>query len=100
MPDLDLTPLKPLAQVIAETVLTTPVRLCPGGADDLISELTIKVAAYMGREVIPSISPAAALLASRCDACQHTLNWHRNDVGCTVALCTCGPFQPPTGEQP
>lgn len=37
-----------------------------------------------------------ALLATRCDACRHTLNWHRNDVGCTVALCVCSRFQPPT----
>lgn len=36
-----------------------------------------------------------ALLATRCDACRHTLNWHRNDVGCTVALCVCGRFQDP-----
>lgn len=41
---------------------------------------------------------AAVFLSSRCDACQHTLNWHRNDVGCTVALCVCGRFQPPAEE--
>jgi hypothetical protein len=47
-----------------------------------------------------TVSPTAALLASRCDTCLHTLNWHRNDVGCTVVLCVCGRFQPPTdGEQ-
>ncbi|WP_431980040.1 hypothetical protein [Streptomyces qinglanensis] len=40
----------------------------------------------------------AALLASSCDACQHTLNWHRNDVGCTVPRCVCGRFQPTTPE--
>lgn len=45
-------------------------------------------------------SPTAVLLASRCHACQHTLNWHRNDVGCTVPLCVCGRFQPPAEEQP
>lgn len=43
-----------------------------------------------------SISPTAALLATNCDACRHTLNWHRNDVGCTVPLCVCSQFQQPT----
>ncbi|MFF3128649.1 hypothetical protein ACFVRD_41790 [Streptomyces sp. NPDC057908] len=43
-----------------------------------------------------SISPTAALLATDCDACRHTLNWHRNDVGCTVPLCVCSQFQQPT----
>ncbi|MEE1735944.1 hypothetical protein PUR49_05370 [Streptomyces sp. BE147] len=39
---------------------------------------------------VPSI---AATLATPCDACDHTLNWHRNDVGCTVPRCVCGRFQ-------
>ena len=43
---------------------------------------------------------AAALLASPCDACRHTLNWHRNDVGCTLALCVCSRFQPPVTAAP
>jgi hypothetical protein len=43
---------------------------------------------------------AAVYLSSRCDACRHTLNWHRNDVGCTVALCVCGRFQAPAAEDP
>ncbi|MFI5649960.1 hypothetical protein ACIA71_01905 [Streptomyces anulatus] len=37
----------------------------------------------------------AAMLATPCDACDHTLNWHRNDVGCTVPRCVCGRFQDP-----
>ena len=40
---------------------------------------------------------AVVLLATPCDACEHTLNWHRNDVGCMVRRCVCGRFQPPTG---
>jgi hypothetical protein len=40
-----------------------------------------------------------ALLATRCDACRHTLNWHRNDVGCTVVLCVCGRFQAPVDDE-
>ncbi|WP_030917413.1 hypothetical protein [Streptomyces sp. NRRL B-24720] len=50
----DLTELRPLARVINETVHTTPVRLGAGGTDDLISQLTVKVAAYIGHEVIPA----------------------------------------------
>lgn len=42
----------------------------------------------------PETAPAAVYLSSRCDACQHTLNWHRNDVGCTVVRCVCSRFQP------
>jgi hypothetical protein len=40
---------------------------------------------------------ADVFLSTPCDTCRHTLNWHRNDVGCTVALCVCGRFQQPTG---
>lgn len=65
-PEPDLTPLRPLAEVIAETVRTTPIRLCPGGTDDLISNLTVKVAAYVGREVLPDIPPAPAPAAQCC----------------------------------
>ncbi|MDK1473687.1 hypothetical protein QNO07_09665 [Streptomyces sp. 549] len=36
---------------------------------------------------------ADVYLSTPCDACHHTLNWHRNDVGCTV--CVCGRFQAP-----
>ncbi|MFF2671719.1 hypothetical protein ACFVTT_23400, partial [Streptomyces niveus] len=36
---------------------------------------------------------AAALLATPCDACRHTLNWHDNQAGCTVARCVCGRWQ-------
>lgn len=44
------------------------------------------------------VSPTAVLLATPCDACDHTLNWHRNDVGCTVPRCVCGRFQHPDEE--
>ncbi|MGW4731770.1 hypothetical protein ACWEQC_21850 [Streptomyces shenzhenensis] len=42
--------------------------------------------------------PAAVLLSSRCDACEHALNWHTNKGGCTVTLCVCGRFQAPTEQ--
>jgi hypothetical protein len=48
----------------------------------------------------PAETQAAVLLSTRCDTCQHTLNWHRNDLGCTVTRCVCGRFQPPADEQP
>lgn len=46
-----------------------------------------------------TVSPTAALLASRCDTCLHTLNRHSNYAGCTVVLCVCGRFQPPVDEK-
>lgn len=48
----DLKPLAPLARTIAETVRDTPVRLgAPEGAADLVAQLTVKAAAYMGQEL-------------------------------------------------
>lgn len=49
----DLTELQPLARVIAEKVSTVPVRHCPGGTDDLVAALTLAVAIYVSREVLP-----------------------------------------------
>ncbi|MDX3064014.1 hypothetical protein PV518_17795 [Streptomyces sp. ND04-05B] len=69
---LDLTPLAPLARVIAETLRETPVRLgTPEGTADLTSMLTVKVAAYLGREVVPDDSQVTGprtegLTASEC----------------------------------
>lgn len=49
----------------------------------------------------PASEPTiAATLATPCDACDHTLNWHRNDVGCTVPRCVCGRFQDPVEAAP
>ncbi|MEH0650690.1 hypothetical protein QA995_14915 [Streptomyces scabiei] len=45
-------------------------------------------------------SEVTVYLATPCDACQHTLNWHRNDVGCTVPNCVCGRFHPRANEWP
>ncbi|MFJ9128898.1 hypothetical protein ACIRJS_32835 [Streptomyces sp. NPDC102340] len=49
-----LAELGPLAAVIADKVHTVPVRLGPGGADNLISELTLAVAVYCGKHVLPT----------------------------------------------
>jgi len=48
----------------------------------------------------PETQAAAVLLSSPCDACRHTLNWHRNDIGCVVARCVCSRFQPPADDAP
>lgn len=49
---IDIQQLTPLARVIATTVEDTRVRLgSPEGAADLVSALTVKVAAYMGSEL-------------------------------------------------
>ncbi|MFH9579075.1 hypothetical protein ACH4MO_13890 [Streptomyces globisporus] len=61
------------------------------------------VAATVARQLLgtttgagPAAVPStAAMLSTPCDACDHTLNWHRNDVGCTVPRCVCGRFQDP-----
>ncbi|NJP75661.1 hypothetical protein, partial [Streptomyces sp. C1-2] len=39
-------------------------------------------------------TPMTVYLATPCDVCSHTLNWHRNDVGCTVSRCVCSRFRP------
>lgn len=46
-----------------------------------------------GRPSRTAAPTVAEMLATSCDACGHTLNWHRNDVGCTVPRCVCGRFQ-------
>lgn len=44
-----LAPLAPLARVIADAVQETPVRLgTPGGGVDLVEQLILRTAAYMG----------------------------------------------------
>ncbi|MFF0143562.1 hypothetical protein ACFYRN_45165 [Streptomyces sp. NPDC005227] len=57
----DLTALEPLARVIADKIRAVPVRHCPGGTDDLISELTLAVAIYTSRHVLPPGLPAAVV---------------------------------------
>ncbi|MFD3717237.1 hypothetical protein [Streptomyces sp. NPDC058674] len=49
-----LSPLAPLRGLIARTFATTPVHLGPGGTEALVDELTLAVAIYTAREVLPS----------------------------------------------
>jgi hypothetical protein len=55
-------------------------------------------AAQQPKETRPS--PTEELLATRCDACRHTLNRHFRHGACTVVLCVCGTFQYPVEELP
>jgi hypothetical protein len=62
----DLKPLAPLARTIAETVRDTPVRLgYPDGAADLVAALTVKTAAYVGRELGPDAGILGEVQAER-----------------------------------
>ncbi|MFC8491816.1 NUDIX hydrolase [Streptomyces sp. NPDC057235] len=62
LPPADTQAIAPLARLIAETIRDTPVRLgSPEGAGDLAATLTVKVAAYMGRE-LPSTPGLATLM--------------------------------------
>ncbi|MFH9610461.1 hypothetical protein [Streptomyces sp. NPDC017448] len=71
----------------------------PGWQSTVVDPGALAVARQLlgATETAPSAaSPStAAMLATPCDACDHTLNWHRNDVGCTVPRCVCGRFQDP-----
>lgn len=54
-PDVELlAELGPLAAVIADKLHTVPVRLGPGGTDDLITALTLAIALHVGRDVLPA----------------------------------------------
>jgi len=44
--------------------------------------------------------PIEELLATRCDACRHSLARHHQHGVCTVVLCVCGTFQYPVEELP
>lgn len=54
-----LAELQPLASVIAETLHTVPVRIGPGGDQDLVAELTLAIAIYCARHVLPAGKPPA-----------------------------------------
>ncbi len=63
--ETDLAGLGPLRDLIARTMAATPVRLGPDGADALIDDLTLAVAVYTAREVLPpGLLDAAAEVSS------------------------------------
>lgn len=49
-----LAELEPLAAVIADTLHTVPVRIGPGGDEDLVAELTLAMAIFCARHVLPA----------------------------------------------
>lgn len=55
-----LAELGPLVAVIADKLAAVPVRLGPGGTDDLVTALTLAVAVYAGRHVLPADAHALA----------------------------------------
>lgn len=48
-----LAELGPLHTVIVKTLATTPVRLGPGGTDQLADDLTLALALHISRDVLP-----------------------------------------------
>jgi len=49
-----LAELQPLAAVITDKLQTVPVRLGPGGTDDLARELVFAIALHVARDVLPA----------------------------------------------
>ncbi len=55
----DLTELAPLVRVVTDALRETPLTLgTPAGIADLAATITVRVAAYVGREVLPPGPPA------------------------------------------
>ncbi|MFE4330147.1 hypothetical protein ACFRQM_11975 [Streptomyces sp. NPDC056831] len=69
----------------------------PSAPDDLLNQRAHDWSPEQQSTAEPeTVLPTAVLLGTPCDACEHTLNWHRNDVGCIVPRCVCSQFQQPT----
>jgi hypothetical protein len=71
--------------------------------DELFCWPDAQTAVAEARRVMPGAivreeATVAAYLATPCATCDHTLNWHRNDVGCTARDCVCGRFAEPTEQ--
>jgi hypothetical protein len=52
-----LRELLPLYRVVEEAMRTTPVRLGPQGHEDLAAQITLRVAVWCGRNVLPVVKP-------------------------------------------
>jgi hypothetical protein len=85
MTDPALLALGPLAHVIAETLHTTPVRLGRGGVDDLVAALTVRVGAYMGRQIPDTPGMAKHMTEVDAERQRQLAQWgeqhHRNGTG-------------------
>lgn len=74
-----------------------------GCADDCACEWMPQRGA--ARQAAGQQDAVVATLATPCDTCDHTLNWHDNQTGCILDRCACGRFREPSqpdeaGEQP
>lgn len=112
--DLDHRPHSMICAHCCETIPTKEIGwtwsapLCPPGMPENLAprfhidreacQAACDVLSDTSRAARLNASPTALLLATPCDACEHTLNWHTNYAGCTVPLCVCGRFQPPADE--
>ncbi|MFJ6066543.1 NUDIX hydrolase [Streptomyces tendae] len=59
----DLRPLAPLAALIEQTIRDTPIRMGPGGTDDLTAQLTVKTSVWVGKNVLPRTEGLAAFVS-------------------------------------
>ncbi|MFD7705617.1 NUDIX hydrolase [Streptomyces sp. NPDC059786] len=59
----ELRPLAPLAALIAQIVRDTPIRMGPGGTDDLTAQLTVQTCVWVGKNVLPRTRGLAAFVA-------------------------------------
>jgi hypothetical protein len=59
----DLRILAPLAGLIEQTIRDTPIRIGPGGTDDLTAQLTVKTCVWVGKNVLPRTKTLAAFVA-------------------------------------
>jgi hypothetical protein len=63
MTDTDpIAVLAPLTQTIEEIVRNTPIRLGPGGTDQLAADLTVRTAVWIGKNVLPRTKGMAAFV--------------------------------------
>ncbi|MFI1562159.1 NUDIX hydrolase [Streptomyces sp. NPDC020490] len=61
--DQQLAVLAPLATLIETTIRDTPIRMGPGGLDDLTGQLTVKTCVWVGKNVLPRTKSLAAFVA-------------------------------------
>ncbi|MFJ8798466.1 NUDIX hydrolase [Streptomyces sp. NPDC102487] len=60
--EADLLGLVPLASLIEKTIRDTPIRMGPGGTDDLTAQLTVKTCVWVGKNVLPRTKGLAAFV--------------------------------------
>ena len=63
----DIQALAPLANLIEQTIRDTPIRMGPGGTDDLTAQLTLKTCVWIGKNVLPR-TPGLAPFVNDVDA--------------------------------